>query len=112
MAGPWSAFYVAPFHNQWNAQIADFRGAGVRVHLLPLTLGRGVYSDRGPWIGAGKMDFTEVDEPLAILRVDPDRYILFYLATDPYRSGRGAPDRGLRRSKWPEGGRPDASQGL
>ena len=35
------AFYVAPFHNQWNAQIADFRGAGVRVYLLPLTLGRG-----------------------------------------------------------------------
>ncbi|HHX39086.1 MAG TPA: hypothetical protein GX715_03905 [Armatimonadetes bacterium] len=80
------AFYVAPFHNQWNAQIADFRGAGVRVYLLPLTLGRGVYSDRGPWIGAGKMDFTEVDELLwRILRVDPDGYILFYLATDPYR---------------------------
>ncbi|HOM83626.1 MAG TPA: carbohydrate binding domain-containing protein [Armatimonadota bacterium] len=80
------AFYVAPFHNQWNAQIADFRDAGVRVYLLPLTLGRGVYSDRGPWIGAGKMDFSEVDELLwRILRVDPDGYILFYLATDPYR---------------------------
>ena len=62
------AFYVAPFHNPWNAQIADFRGAGVRVYLLPLTLARGVYSDRGPWIGAGKMDFTEVDELLWRIR--------------------------------------------
>ena len=80
------AFYVGPFHNPWDAQIADFRNAGVRVYLVPLTLGRGVYSDRGPWIAAGKTDFKEIDDLLwRVLRVDPEGYILFYMATDPYR---------------------------
>lgn len=82
---PW-AFYVSPFWNPKDAQIADFRDAGVRVYLVPLVLGRGVYADRGPWLGAGKYDFSEVDELLwRVLRVDPEGYVIFYMACDAYR---------------------------
>jgi beta-galactosidase len=83
---PW-AFYVSPFWNPRDAQIKDFRDAGVRVYLVPLVLGRSVYADRGPWLGPGKYDFSEVDELLwRVLRVDPEGYILFYMACDPYQS--------------------------
>lgn len=86
---PW-AFYVAPFHTSENAHIADFRDAGVRVYLVSLVLGRDVYGDRGPWLGPGQFDFSEVDERLQrVLRVDPDGAIIFYLACDAYR-GWGA----------------------
>ncbi|NUP99448.1 MAG: beta-galactosidase [Armatimonadetes bacterium] len=79
-------FYVGAFHRPNAVQIADFRDAGVRVYLMPLVLGRGVYGNRGPWLGAGRYDFSEVDELLwRVLRVDPEAYIIFYLATDPYR---------------------------
>ena len=82
---PW-AFYVSPFWNPQNAQIADFRDAGVRVYLVPLVLGRGVYADRGPWLGAGRYDFSEVDDLLwRVLRVDPEGYVIFYMACDAYR---------------------------
>ncbi|MBM3499119.1 MAG: hypothetical protein FJX74_10665 [Armatimonadetes bacterium] len=92
-AAPW-AFYVGPFWNWQDAQIADFRDAGVRVYLVPLVLGRGVYAERGPWLGPGKYDFGEVDELLwRVLRVDPEGYVLFYMACDPYQSwGAEHPD--------------------
>jgi hypothetical protein len=90
---PW-AFYVSPFWNPNDAQIADFRKAGVRVYLVPLVLGWQVYGERGPWRGAGKYDFAEVDELLwRVLRVDPEGYVLFYLGCDPYRDwGADNPD--------------------
>lgn len=90
---PW-AFYVSPFWNPQDAQIADFRDAGVRVYLVPLVLGRGVYADRGPWLGAGRYDFSEVDELLwRVLRVDPEGYVIFYMACDAYREwGEEHPD--------------------
>lgn len=81
---PW-AWYVSPFWNPQDAQIGDFRNAGVRVYLVPLVLGRGVYGDRGPWLGAGRWDFSEVDELLwRVLRVDPRGYVIFYMACDVY----------------------------
>ncbi len=90
---PW-AFYVAPFHSSDNAQVADFRDAGVRVYLASLVLGKDVYGERGPWKGPGEFDFSEVDERLErILRVDPDGYVIFYLACDAYRDwGAEHPD--------------------
>jgi len=90
---PW-AFYVSPFWNPGDAQIADFRDAGVRVYLVPLVLGRGVYGDRGPWLGPDRYDFGEVDDLLwRVLRVDPEGHILFYMACDPYREwGADNPD--------------------
>lgn len=79
-------FYVGPFHTPDRAQIGDFRRAGVRVYLMPLILGRGVYGDKGPWLGAGRFDFAEVDELLwRVLRVDPEGHVIVYLACDPYR---------------------------
>ena len=88
------AWYVAPFHTAERAQVADFRDAGVRVYLASLVLGSDVYGSRGPWKGAGEFDFTEVDERLErILRVDPDGYVIFYLACDAYRDwGAEHPD--------------------
>lgn len=90
---PW-AFYVSPFWNPQDAQIADFRNAGVRVYLVPLVLGNQVYGNRGPWKGRNLYDFSEVDELLwRVLSVDPEGYILFYLACDPYREwGAENPD--------------------
>lgn len=90
---PW-AWYVSPFWNPNDAQIADFRDAGVRVYLVPLVLGWQVYADRGPWRGPNTYDFSEVDDLLwRVLRVDPEGYILFYMACDPYRDwGRDNPD--------------------
>ena len=90
---PW-AFYVSPFWNSNDAQVADFRQAGVRVYLVPLVLGWQVYGDRGPWRGAGRYDFAEVDELLwRVLRVDPGGYVLFYMGCDPYREwGAENPD--------------------
>lgn len=87
-------FYVSPFHVPDRAQIGDFRDAGVRVYLVSLVLGRGVYGARGPWQGRGQFDFTEVEERLwRILRVDPEGYVIFYLACDPYREwGEEHPD--------------------
>ena len=87
-------FYVSPFHVPDRAQIGDFRDAGVRVYLVSLVLGRGVYGKRGPWQGAGQFDFAEVEERLwRILRVDPEGYVIFYLACDPYREwGEEHPD--------------------
>jgi hypothetical protein len=83
---PW-AFYVGPFWNWQDAQIADFRNAGVRVYLVPLVLGRNVYADRGPWLGPNQYDFAEVDDLLwRVLRVDPQGYVLFYMGCDPYQS--------------------------
>ena len=84
MAEP--AFTVLPFVDPiGKAHIADFKNAGIKIYLMPLTLGRGVYGDFGPWVGKGKFDFREVDERLwRILRVDPEAHIMFYLATDPY----------------------------
>jgi hypothetical protein len=92
-AVPW-AFYVSPFWNPNEAQIADFRQAGVRVYLVPLVLGYQVYGERGPWRGPNRYDFAEVDELLwRVLRVDPEGYILFYMACDPYRTwGAENPD--------------------
>ncbi|MGD9494694.1 MAG: beta-galactosidase [Armatimonadota bacterium] len=79
-------FYVGPFWTPQNAHIADFRDAGVRVYLMPLVLGRDVYGERGPWLGPGRYDFAEVDELLwRVLRVDPEGYIIFYMACDAYR---------------------------
>src|SRR5205823_3679965 len=79
------AFHVTPFPDHADAHIADFRKAGVKLHLVPLVLGRGVYGDFGPWLGKDKFDWKEVDERLwRVLRVDPDAYVMFYLATDPY----------------------------
>lgn len=94
---PW-AWYVSPFWNPGDAQIADFRSAGVRVYLVPLILGRNVYADRGPWLGPGKWDFSEVDDLLwRVLRVDPEGYILFYMGCDPYREwGADNPDHVTR----------------
>lgn len=90
---PW-AFYVAPFHTSEKAHIADFRDAGVRVYLVSLVLGRDVYGSRGPWLGPGQFDFSEVDERLQrVLRVDPEGSIIFYLACDAYRDwGAEHPD--------------------
>lgn len=90
---PW-AFYVSPFWNPQDAQVADFRDAGVRVYLVPLVLGWQVYADRGPWRGPGQYDFSEVDDLLwRVLRVDPEGYILFYMACDPYHDyGTENPD--------------------
>jgi len=87
-------FYVSPFWTPNKAQIADFKNAGVRVYLVPLVLGRNVYANRGPWLGPGKYDFTEVDELLwRVLRVDPEGYVMFYMACDPYRDwGAEHPD--------------------
>jgi hypothetical protein len=79
-------FHVTPFPDLVDAHVADFRDVGVRVHLVPLVLGHGVYGDSGPWLAKGEFDWKEVDERLwRVLRVDPDAYILFYLVTDPYR---------------------------
>jgi len=90
---PW-CFYVSPFWNPQDAQIADFRDAGVRVYLVPLVLGHGVYGDRGPWLGPGRYDFGEIDDLLwRVLRVDPEGYILFYMGCDPYATwGADNPD--------------------
>lgn len=83
MAEP--TFTVLPFVDPNKAHIADFKNAGVKLYMLPLTLGRGVYGDFGPWLGKGKFDFKEVDDKLMrILRVDPEAHIMFYLVTDPY----------------------------
>jgi hypothetical protein len=83
---PW-AFYVGPFWNWRDAQIADFRDAGVRVYLVPLVLGHDVYADRGPWLGPDRYDFREVDDLLwRVLRVDPQAYVLFYMGCDPYQA--------------------------
>ena len=83
MAEP--TFTVLPFVDPNGAHIADFRDAGVKLYLLPLTLGHGVYGDFGPWLGKNQFDFKEVDDKLwRILRVDPEAHIMFYLATDPY----------------------------
>ncbi len=90
---PW-AFYVSPFWNPNDAQVADFRQAGARVYLVPLVLGWQVYGERGPWRGPGQYDFTEVDELLwRVLRVDPAGYVMFYMACDPYKEwGKEHPD--------------------
>ncbi|MEA3401458.1 MAG: beta-galactosidase [Armatimonadota bacterium] len=90
---PW-AWYVGPFHTPDDAHVADFRDAGVRVYLASLVLGRDVYGERGPWRGPDQFDFSEVDERLQrILRVDPEGYIIFYLACDAYREwGAENPD--------------------
>lgn len=81
-----ACFYVSPFHNPNDAQIKDFRDAGVRVYLVPLILGHGVYGDKGPWLGKDRFDWKEVEGLLwRVLRVDPEGYIIFYMATDPYR---------------------------
>jgi hypothetical protein len=79
------ALYVSPFANYNAAHIADFSQAGVKLFLVPLILGRGVYGDFGPWLGKNQFDWKEVDERLwRILRVNPDANIIFYMATDPY----------------------------
>jgi hypothetical protein len=80
------ALYVGAFHDYNRAQIADFTKAGVKLFLVPLTLGRGVYGDDvGPWLGKNQYDWKEVDERLwRILRVNPEANIIFYMATDPY----------------------------
>lgn len=115
-------FYVSPFHTPDLAQIGDFRRAGVRVYLVPLILGRGVYGDKGPWLKADTFDFAEVDALLwRVLTVDPEGYILFYLACDPYRDwGSEHPDDvtqdqnglkavvGMHPKRW--GGTPDAGE--
>ncbi len=94
---PW-AWYVGPFWDPDDAQIADFRDAGVRVYLVPLVLGRNVYADRGPWLGPNRWDFSEVDDLLwRVLRVDPHAYVVFYMACDPYREwGADNPDHVTR----------------
>ena len=90
---PW-AFYVGPFWNWRDAQIADFRDAGVHVFLVPLVLGHNVYAERGPWLGPGKYDFAEVDDLLwRVLRVDPHAYAMFYMGCDAYKPwGADNPD--------------------
>ncbi len=81
------AFYVAPAWKGTNAQIKDFKQAGVNVYFIPYILGKGVYGDLGVWSGKDKTDFSELDEMMwRILRADPQGYIMFYLMTDPYPS--------------------------
>lgn len=83
MAEP--VFHVLPFPNHADAHVADFTTAGVKLFVVPLVLGRGIYGEFGPWVGKDKFDFKEVDERLMrVLRVNPDAHIVFYLATDPY----------------------------
>jgi hypothetical protein len=78
-------FYLGAAWKGERSQIQDFKNAGVHVYLIPYVLGRGVYGDFGVWSGPGKTDFSEVDEMLwRVLRADPNAYIMFYLATDPY----------------------------
>jgi beta-galactosidase len=85
MAEP--VFHVTPCPRHADAHVGDFRRAGVKVHLVPLVLGRGVYGDFGPWLGKDQFDWTEVDDRLwRVLRVDPDAHVIFYVASDPYRS--------------------------
>jgi len=90
---PW-AFYVGPPFNWRDAQIADFRDAGVRVFLVPLILGRDAYPSHGPWLGPNQYDFSEVDDALwRALRVDPHAYVMFYMGCDAYKSwGAENPD--------------------
>lgn len=81
------AWYVGPFGADFpqRAQIGDFARAGVHVYLVPLVLGHGQYGDRGPWLGKGQWDFREVDDLLwRVLRSDPQGYVVFYMACDPY----------------------------
>jgi len=81
------AFYVAPAWKGTNAQIKDFKEAGVNVYFIPYILGKGVYGDLGVWSGKDKTDFSELDEMMwRVLRADPQGYIMFYLMTDPYPS--------------------------
>ena len=78
-------FYVSPFAAYNEMHAGDFKKAGVRIYLVPLTLGRSVYGDFGPWIGKDNFDWKEVEERLLrVLRVDPDGYVMFYMPTDPY----------------------------
>ncbi len=90
------AWYVGPFGADFaqRAQITDFARAGVHVYLVPLVLGRGMYGDRGPWLGENQWDFSEVDELiLRVLRNDPQGYVIFYMACDPYPDwGRENPE--------------------
>lgn len=92
------SLHVTPFPHPADAHVADFRRAGVKLHLVPLVLGRRVYGDFGPWLGKDAFDWAEVDERLMrILRVDPDAYVMFYLATDPYpKWGEEHPDSVVR----------------
>ncbi len=89
-----ACFYVGPFHNPYLAQVADFRRAGVRVYLVPLVLGAGVYGHGCPWLGPNRYDFSKVEDLVwRVLRVDPEGQILFYFGTDPYRDwGAEHPD--------------------
>lgn len=81
------AWYVSPFGPAFmdNAQIGDFKRAGVHVYLVPLVLGNGLYGAKGPWLGKGSYDFGVVDELLwRVLRVDPQGHVIFYMCCDPY----------------------------
>lgn len=80
--------YKGPGAWKFNrAQIKDFGQAGVNIYLIPLSLGRGVYqrTPTGVWLGKDKLDFAELDELMwRVLRADPNGYVMFQLATDPY----------------------------
>jgi hypothetical protein len=78
-------FYLGQAWKGERSQVQDFEKAGVQVYLIPYVLGRGVYGDFGVWSGPNKTDFSEVDDMLwRVLRANPNAYIMFYLATDPY----------------------------
>lgn len=80
-------FYLGAAWKGNNSQIKDFKDAGVHVYLIPYVLGRGVYGDFGVWSGKDETDFSELDDMMwRVLRADPNGYIMFYLATDPYPS--------------------------
>lgn len=70
-----------------KAHIGDFKNAGVRVYVVPLVLGRGVFkTNNGPWLGHNQYDFSGVDDLLwRVLRVDSKGYIILCVVSDPYR---------------------------
>jgi hypothetical protein len=82
------AWYVSAFGGPGyfaNAQIGDFAKVGVHVYLAPLVLGNGLYGAKGPWLGKDQYDFSVVDDIIwRVLRVDPQGYVIFYMACDPY----------------------------
>ncbi|MGO8749467.1 MAG: carbohydrate binding domain-containing protein [Thermoguttaceae bacterium] len=82
------AWYVSAFGGPdflRNTQIGDFMRAGVRVYLVPLVLGNGLYGVKGPWLSKDRYDFSVIDDLLwRVLRVDPKGYVVFYMCCDPY----------------------------
>jgi hypothetical protein len=82
---PWAFHVTWGGPNLEGACISDFAAAGVRVHLVPLVLGNGLYGRHGPWLDRNHFDFTVVDGLLwRVLCSDPQGYVIFYMCCDPY----------------------------